>query len=87
MATETFKTQLKQDIITALNLPDITPEDINNDEALFGEGLGLDSIDSLELVVMLERKYEIKFEDPREARKVLISVNAIADYIDLIKQK
>ena len=53
MATETFKTQLKLDIITALNLPDITPEDINNDEALFGEGLGLDSIDSLELVVML----------------------------------
>ena len=47
MATETFKTQLKLDIITALNLPDITPEDINNDEALFGEGLGLDSIDSL----------------------------------------
>ncbi|MBK6698768.1 MAG: acyl carrier protein [Saprospiraceae bacterium] len=87
MATETFKTQLKQDIITALNLPDIAPEDIKNDEALFGEGLGLDSIDSLELVVMLERKYEIKFEDPREARKVLISVNAIADYIDLIKHK
>ena len=41
----------------------------------------------MKLVVMLERKYEIKFEDPREARKVLISVNAIADYIDLIKQK
>ena len=87
MTTETFKTQLKQDIITALNLPDITPADINDDESLFGEGLGLDSIDSLELVVMLERKYEIKFEDPREARKVLISINAIADYIDLIKNK
>jgi len=78
---EDFKTILKTQIIEALNLQDMTPADISDDAPLFGEGLGLDSIDSLELMVLLERNYGIKIEDAREGRTVLGSVNSMADYI------
>jgi acyl carrier protein len=63
------------------------PEDIDDNVALFGEGLGLDSIDSLELMVLLERNYGIKIEDAREGRKVLNSVQTMADYIQEHSQK
>ncbi len=72
---------LKQQIIDALNLQGMKPEDIDDNAPLFGEGLGLDSIDSLELMVLLERSYGIKIEDAREGRKVLTSVATMADYI------
>jgi acyl carrier protein len=81
-----LKQNLKQEIITALNLPDIRPEDINDDEPLFGQGLGLDSIDSLELIVMIERNYGIKIEDPREGRKVLENINSMAEFITANKK-
>ncbi|MDH5474252.1 MAG: phosphopantetheine-binding protein [Cyclobacteriaceae bacterium] len=81
MDKEELKTELKNHIIKYLNLLDLTPEDIKDDEVLFGENLGLDSIDSIELIVMLEREYKIKIKDPKEGRKVLIDVNHIADYI------
>ncbi|MEO6832758.1 MAG: phosphopantetheine-binding protein [Chitinophagaceae bacterium] len=76
-----LKLSLKQQIIDSLNLQGMKPEDIEDDAPLFGEGLGLDSIDSLELMVLLERNYGIKIEDAREGRKVLNSVQTMADYI------
>ncbi|HLU17785.1 MAG TPA: phosphopantetheine-binding protein [Edaphocola sp.] len=78
---EQLKLKLKEQIIEALNLQDMQPSDIIDDAPLFGEGLGLDSIDSLELIVLLERNYGIKLEDPKESRNVLSSVNAMAEYI------
>ena len=78
---EDFKVTLKQQIIDSLNLQGMKPEDIDDNAALFGDGLGLDSIDSLELMVLLERNYGIKIEDAREGRKVLESVQSMADYI------
>lgn len=81
MDKTTLKQQLKVQIIEYLNLLDMTPEDIADDEMLFGEELGLDSIDSLELVVLLEREYDIKIENATEGRKILVDVNTIADFI------
>lgn len=78
---EDLKTKLKEQIIESLNLQGMKPEDIDDNAPLFGEGLGLDSIDSLELMVLLERNYGIKIEDAREGRKVLTSVQSMADYI------
>jgi len=78
---EDLKQSLKQQIIDSLNLQGMKPEDIDDNAPLFGEGLGLDSIDSLELMVLLERNYGIKIEDAREGRKVLQSVQSMADYI------
>jgi acyl carrier protein len=79
---EDFKVTLKQQIIDSLNLQGMKPEDIDDNAPLFGEGLGLDSIDSLELMVLLERNYGIKIEDAREGRKVLQSVQSMAEYIE-----
>jgi len=76
-----LKTTLKEQIIESLNLQGMKPEDIDDQAPLFGEGLGLDSIDSLELMVLLERNYGIKIEDAREGRKVLTSVASMAEYI------
>lgn len=78
---EDLKVTLKEQIIESLNLQGMKPEDIDDNAPLFGEGLGLDSIDSLELMVLLERFYGIKIEDAREGRKVLSSVQSMADYI------
>jgi len=78
---EDLKTTLKQQIIDSLNLQGMKPEDIDDNAPLFGEGLGLDSIDSLELMVLMERNYGIKIEDAREGRKVLTSVQSMAEYI------
>lgn len=76
-----LKKILKEQIIESLNLEGMKPEDIDDNAPLFGEGLGLDSIDSLELMVLLERKYGIKIEDAREGRKIFLSVEAMAKYI------
>ncbi len=82
MEKETLKLELKQHIVKYLNLLEMTPEKIGNDQPLFGEGgLGLDSIDSIELIVLLEREYGIKIQDPKEGRKILVDVNTIADYV------
>jgi acyl carrier protein len=78
---EDLKQTLKLQIIEALNLQGMKPEDIDDNAPLFGDGLGLDSIDSLELMVLLERNYGIKIEDAREGRKVLGSVQSMAEYI------
>lgn len=81
MDKEALKVELKEKIIKYLNLMDMKPEDIQDDEPLFGPELGLDSIDSIELVVLLEREYGIKINNPTEGRKILVDVNVMADYI------
>jgi acyl carrier protein len=73
--------KLKKEIIDILNLEDLTPEDLEADDSLFGEGLGLDSIDALELMVLLEKNYGLKIEDPKQGRKVLYSIKTMAAYI------
>ena len=78
---EDLKTTLKQQIIDSLNLQGMKPGEIDDNAPLFGDGLGLDSIDSLELMVLLERNYGIKIEDARDGRKILTSVQTMADYI------
>lgn len=78
---ENLKETLKEQIIETLSLEDMTPADIADDIALFNEGLGLDSIDALELIVLLERNYGIKLKDPAEGREILKSVNTMAAYI------
>jgi acyl carrier protein len=82
-----LKQQLKQQIISFLNLTPLTPEEIKDDEPLFGDGLGLDSIDSLELIVLLKREYGIDIRDPKDGRKVLVDVNTMVDYIEKHRTK
>lgn len=84
--TDALKETLKRQIVQYLNLLDVKPEDIRDDEPLFGGDLGLDSIDSLELVVLLEREYGIKITNPSEGRKILVDVNHMADFI-IARQK
>lgn len=75
---ETFKRQL----VEALNLEDVRPEDIDDNAPLFGDaGLGLDSIDALEIILILERNYGVKVENPREGKEIFYSVSTIVDYI------
>ena len=71
----------KQEIIEVLNLEDVKPEDIDNDAPLFGEGLGLDSIDALELIVLMEKNYGIKLQDPAKGKEIFKSINVMADFI------
>jgi acyl carrier protein len=79
---EDLKQSLKQQIIESLNLQGMAPADIDDNAPLFGDdGLGLDSIDSLELMVLLERNYGIKLSDAAEGRHVLGSVQSMSDYI------
>ena len=75
--------ELKKQIIEVLNLEGMKPEDIGDDEPLFGdEGVGLDSIDALELIVILEKNYGIKIQDPNKAKGILQSVQTMAAYIN-----
>jgi len=87
MDTVNINHQLKEQIIKYLNLTTMKPEDIKDDMPLFGEGLGLDSIDSLELIVLLEREYGIKINDPKEGRKILVDVNTMLAYIEKNRTK
>ena len=87
MEKTALKEQVKEQIVKFLNLNTVKPEDIKDDEPLFGEGLGLDSIDSIELIVMLSREYGINIQDPKEGRKILTSVNTMVDYIEQHRTK
>jgi acyl carrier protein len=73
--------KLKVEIIEALNLEDIEPGDIDEKEPLFNEGLGLDSIDALELIVLLDRTYGLKLDNENEGKEVFYSVESMAKYI------
>ena len=79
--------QLKNQIIEALNLEDMTAQDIDAEAPLFGDGLGLDSIDALELIVLLEREYGIKLTNPAEGKKIFKSVASIADFVSKNRAK
>ncbi|WP_285826935.1 phosphopantetheine-binding protein [Bacteroides acidifaciens] len=79
--------QLKNQIIEVLNLEDMTPEDIDAEAPLFGDGLGLDSIDALELIVLLEREYGIKLSNPAEGKRIFKSIASIADYVSKNRKK
>lgn len=77
-----LKEELKARIIEQLNLEDLTPSDIQNDAPLFGDqGLGLDSIDALEFIVLLDTYYGIKIADPAQAKEIFHSVDTLSDYI------
>lgn len=77
-----LKQDLKAQIIQHLNLQDRTVESISDDMPLFGDGgLGLDSIDALELIVLLERQYQVRIKDPEKGRSILASVNSMAEHI------
>jgi acyl carrier protein len=78
--------KLKLEVIQQLNLEDISPVDIDPDSPLFGEGLGLDSIDALELIVLLEKNYGIKIEDPKDGKKIFFSIRTMAEYITAHKK-
>ncbi len=74
--------KLKVQIIEQLNLEDLSPEDIGADDPLFGDGVGLDSIDALELIVLLEKSYGIKIKDPKEGKTIFTSVRTLAEFIN-----
>ena len=74
--------ELKNEIIRVLNLEGVTPEDISDDGLLFGEGLGLDSIDALELIVLLEKNYGIKLKDPAQGKEIFKSVRTMAEFVN-----
>ncbi len=74
--------ELKQHLIQTLSLEEITPDKIDPDAPLFGDGLGLDSIDALELTVMLEEQYDIRITDLEVARAAFSSVNSLAKFIE-----
>lgn len=84
---EALKQELKTKIIEQLNLEDIQVQDIADDDSLFGDGLSLDSIDALELIVMLDKDYGIKLSDPKEGRKIFDSIEVMAEYIDKHRTK
>ena len=80
--------KLKNEIIEVLNLEDIKPEDIDSNAPLFGaEGLGLDSIDALELIVLMEKNYGIRLHDPNQGKEIFKSVAVMADYISKNRTK
>ena len=78
---------LKKKIIQALNLEEMSPDDIDTDDALFGEGLGLDSIDALELIVLMEKDYGINLANPAEGKAIFKSVRTIAEYVSQNRKK
>jgi acyl carrier protein len=80
MSDRALKEEIKRAIVRSLRLP-MAPEDIADDVSLFGEGLGLDSIDVLELVLEIERSFGVAITDEQTGAKVLQSVSSIADYI------
>jgi acyl carrier protein len=76
-----LKRKLKQLIIEELSLEDISPEDISDDAPLFGEGIGLDSLDAVELVVLLQRNFGIQIKDLEAGRKIFENLDSLARYV------
>ncbi len=86
MNTELIE-KLKVELIEELNLEEISPDEIDPAAPLFQEGLGLDSIDALEIIVLLEREYGIKITEKEEGRQAMQSVNTLAEYIEKNRKK
>ena len=85
---EQLMQELKEALIESLNLEDVTPDEIDNEAPLFGdEGLGLDSIDALEIILILERNYGIRIANPAEGKSIFYSVRTLADFITANRTK
>lgn len=82
MNSTVSKEALKKMIIKELHLEDLTPEDIDEDAPLFGEGVGLDSLDAVELVVQIQRHYGVEIRDMEEGRQAFQNINTLAEYIE-----
>ena len=80
--TQQLITDLTRHIVETLEIEDVTPEQIGADDPLFGDGLGLDSIDAVELVVMVEKQYGIKMRKMAETRAAFASVRTLAEFIE-----
>jgi len=78
-----LKNELKEMLVRDLKLEDLSPEDIGDDDPLFGEGIGLDSLDAVELVVLLKKRYGIQVKDMDEGRLAFASINDLAAFINL----
>jgi len=78
----TLKSQLKKLIVEDLNLTDIRPEDIGDDDLLFGDKFGLDSIDAVELVFQLKAQFGVEIKNMKEGRSVLQSINSLSAFIE-----
>jgi acyl carrier protein len=78
---DNLKQKLKEQVIERLNLKDLKPENIGDDQPLFVEGIGLDSIDALELIVLLQQEYNIKLSNAEDGPRVFHSIRTMADYI------
>lgn len=87
MTTAELKLEFKNHLIQYLNLLDIPADQIKDNEPLFGGDLGLDSIDSVELIVLLDREYGIKINNPADGRAILIDVDTIVAYIEVHRTK
>ena len=80
--------KLKGELIAELNLEEVIPADIDAEAPLFGDGgLGLDSIDALEIILILERNYGIKIENPAQGKEIFYSVKTLAEYINANQKK
>ena len=79
--------ELKNEIIEVLNLEEVTANDIDSDAPLFGEGLGLDSIDALELMMLMQKNYGIKIENPEKGKEIFKSIRGMAEYIQKNRTK
>ena len=73
--------ELKEHLIEELNLEETSPEEIETDAPLFGDGLGLDSIDALEIILILEKFYGVKLANAAEAKPIFYSVRTLAEYV------
>ena len=81
MDREKLKSELKQLIIETLRLEDVKLDDIVDDAPLFGDGLGLDSVDALEIVVALEKTYGVIIEDEEVGKEAFASIDVLADFV------
>ena len=80
--------ELKQKVVEALNLEELSAEEINENTLLFGaDGLGLDSIDALELIVLLDKEYGIRLSDPKQGKEIFYSIATMAEYIQKHRTK
>ncbi|WP_299219033.1 phosphopantetheine-binding protein [uncultured Aquimarina sp.] len=82
-----LREELKEKLIEQLSLEDVEVSEIGDNDPLFGDGLGLDSIDALELIVLLEKDYGIKLKDPKEGKAIFESISVMADYISKHRTK